>query len=307
MNSQNILVLSMVKGIGPVFIKKNISQISKSESCEELVQVIKPDELNNIESYKAKANEIFFDCETNDIKIISILDNNYPKRLFEIADPPSVLFLKGNDKLMNNAVAVIGTRHSTELGNRIAERLCTYFSEKYSICNGLVEGIDEHSIYSNGHVVNNAVGVIPGGLMFNETCSTKHIKMIDAVLNAGGLIISEFHPRQKEEKFSGVKASRIQAGLSKGLILVQSGITGGSKYTVSTFSKLNRPIGVICHEDSIEYKNDDSFGANRLIKEKGIQGLADFSETKNISSIKIRKLVFLSNKNDYKELESAME
>ncbi|MCR5193844.1 MAG: DNA-protecting protein DprA [Bacteroidales bacterium] len=307
MNLKNILVLSMVKGIGPVFVKKNISQISKSESCEELVQAIKSDELNNIESYKAKADEIIFDCETNGIKIISILDNNYPKRLFEIADPPSVLFLKGNDKVMNNVVAVIGTRHSTELGNRIAERVGAYFSEKYSVCNGLVEGIDEHSVYSNGHVVNNAVGVISGGLMYNETCSIKHIKMIDAVLNAGGLIISEFHPRQKEDKFSGVKASRVQAGLSKGLILVQSSVSGGSKYTISTFSKLNRTMGVINFEASDEYINDDSFGANRLIAQKGIPGVAEFIGIKSVSSIRLKNVIPINTNNDYSTFEKSME
>ena len=97
----------------------------------------------------------------------------------EIGDPPSVLFLKGDDSLLEHVIAIIGTRHSTELGNRIAERVGAYFSDKYSICNGLVEGIDEHSIYYNGHVIKEVVGIISGGLLYKETCSSNHIRVID--------------------------------------------------------------------------------------------------------------------------------
>ena len=297
----------MIKGIGPVFIKRNLARISNSKSCEELLREINPDKLDNIVNYKDKAEGIISDCDNNGIKIISILDNNYPNRLLEISDPPSLLFIKGNYKIIKNVVAVIGTRHSTELGNRIAERVGSYFSEKYAICNGLVEGIDEHSVYPNGHIVNNAVGVISGGLMYNETCSAKHIEMIDNVLNAGGLIVSEFLPRQKEDKFSGIKASRIQAGLSKGLILVQSSVSGGSKYTMSAFSKLNRTVGVINFETSDEYKRDDSFGANRLIAQKGIQGVAEFIGIKSISSVKLKSVISINNNNDYSTFENSME
>lgn len=63
--------------------------------------------------------------------------------------------------------------------------------------------------------------------------------------------------------YSGSKASRIQAGLSHGLILVQSKIDGGSKYTLAKFAKLGRPIGVIHFPSSAEYQSE-SFGANRL-------------------------------------------
>ena len=47
-----------------------------------------------------------------------------------------------------------------------------------------------------------------------------------------------FFPKQKEDKYSGSKASRIQAGLSHGLILIQSSVSGGSKYTLEKYAKL---------------------------------------------------------------------
>lgn len=306
MDIKNLLILSMVNTIGPAFIKKNRHRLSKIASCEDIVYEVKPDESDNLRHYGTVADEIISDCKANDIKMLSILDDTYPSQLAEIGDPPSVLFLKGDVSLLEHVIAIIGTRHSTELGNKIAERVGEYFSHKYSICNGLVEGIDEHSIYYNGHVTKNVVGIISGGLLYKETCSSNHIRVIDDVINAGGLIISEFYPRQKEDKFSGSKASRIQAGLSHGLILVQSKADGGSKYTLAKYAKLGRPIGIIHYPSSEEYYTE-VFGANRLIVEKGKDGLAQMIDLKKISSLNVGSILTLSGKEDYDKLIKEME
>lgn len=304
MDIKNLLILSMVKNIGPAFIKKNRHRLSQIVSCEEIVNEVKPEESDNLSHYGIVADEIISDCKANDIKMISILDSTYPSQLAEIGDPPSVLFLKGDESLLEHVIAVIGTRHSTELGNKIAEKVGAYFSNKYSICNGLVEGIDEHSIYFNGHVTKNVVGIISGGLLYKETCTSNHIRVIDDVINAGGLIISELYPRQKEDKYSGSKASRIQAGLSHGLILVQSKIDGGSKYTLATFAKLNRPLGVICYDSSEKYQTDESFGANRLIQRKNVEGIAEFT---GVKKTKISFLQIIKTKEDYIQFENALQ
>ena len=298
MDIKNILILSMVKGIGPAFIKKNCHRLTNDSSCDQLVRESKPEELDNLVDYAKAADEIISDCETNDIKMVSIIDAEYPSQLKEIGDPPSILFLKGNQSLLNHVIAIIGTRHSSELGNKIAERIGNYFANYFSICNGLVEGIDEHSIYVEGKVLSNVAGIISGGLCYNETCSPHHIQVINDVLNAGGLIISEYYPRQKEDMYSGSKASRIQAGLSHGLILVQSKVDGGSKYTLSKFAKLGRPLGVIHYPTSAEYETE-SFGANRLIVGNGIEGLAHITGVKKSSSLSVGKIIPLSSKADY--------
>lgn len=295
----------MVKGIGPAFIKKNCHRLINDSSCDQIVKESKPEELDNLVSYAKTVDEIMSDCKDNDIKMVSIIDAEYPSQLKEIGDAPSVLFIKGNLSLLNHVIAIIGTRHSSELGNKIAERVGSYFADYFSICNGLVEGIDEHSIYVGSKVLSNVVGIISGGLCYNETCSSHHIQVINDVLEAGGLIISEYYPRQKEDMYSGSKASRIQAGLSHGLILVQSKIDGGSKYTLAKFAKLGRPIGVIHFPSSAEYQSE-SFGANRLITEKGKDGLAQMIGLKKTSSINIGPLIVLSNKDDYNKLIQSM-
>lgn len=303
MDIKNILILSMVKGVGPAFLKKNYYRLIHEISCEQIVNEHKPEELDNIEKYAKVADGVISDCKANEISMVSIFDADYPKQLLEISDPPSILFMRGNRSLINNTIAIIGTRNSTALGNNIAERLGAFFSKYFSICNGLVEGIDEHSIYQNGVVLSNVVGVVSGGLCYDETCSTHHKKIINDVLKAGGLVVSEYFPYQKEDKFSGSKASRIQAGLSLGLILVQSKLDGGSKYTINTFSRLPRVLGVIHYPSSKEYESD-FFEANRTIVNDGMSGVAKIVGSKTKNNISLSSIVPISRKEDYEIFKS---
>ncbi len=56
---------------------------------------------------------------------------------------------------------------------------------------------------------------------------------------------SRHQARQKQDRFSVIKSCRIQAGLGDGLILIQSSVDGGSRFTVKAAIELNRLLGVI--------------------------------------------------------------
>lgn len=300
MKTIDILALSMIKGIGNAFIKKNIDQIALSSSMEGFISTsgIVVDDSSETDRLLERAEKILTECQEKGYTVVNISENAYPEQLKAISDPPAVLYLLGNTKLLYNTVAIIGTRNSTNLGNRIAERLGKFFSNYYSICNGLVEGIDAHAIYVDGKILSNVVGVISGGLNYNETCSESHAKTIEDVLNAGGLIVSEFEPSQKEDQYSGSRVSRIQAGLSSGLILVQSSIDGGSKYTVKAFSKLGRTFGFVHYPANREYYTQ-VFEVNRLISEKGLEGIASFIGQKTNKGLVFASIVKIEKKEDY--------
>lgn len=306
MELKGIIILTQVKGIGPAFFKKNRSRLIRCDNCANFIKEVNEEALKEYQVYEKAAEIILADCNSLGIKPISYLSPEYPKLLLEINDPPAVLYIKGNETLLNKVIAIIGTRNSTPLGNKIAERLGEYFSQEYSICNGLVEGIDEHSIYFNGKITSKAIGIISGGLNYTQTCSKAHAKVIDDVLNAGGLIISEYPPQQPENKYSGSKASRIQAALSQGLILVQSGIDGGSKYTLATFSKLPRVLGVIHFPTSEEYQSE-KFEANRIIISEQKDGIARFVGLKTTKKIELSSIMPIQGKADYDIFSSKID
>jgi DNA processing protein len=243
---KNIIAFSQVKGIGASLMKQNIHLINNyKDNIEMLASITNKVTVSDLEANKINVEKIIKDCTENDIHVLTFIDDEYPKNLLEIKDPPPVIYWKGNYSLISKAIAIIGTRKSTDLGNKIAAKLGTYFSEKWAICNGLVDGIDKNSVLINNKMVPNVIGILSGGLNFEKTSSKVTKELASKVLANDGLLISEQEPNKKEDQFSGSKASRIQAGLSRGLILTQSSISGGSKYTLKAFSEVKRPIGVI--------------------------------------------------------------
>jgi DNA processing protein len=299
MDVADIIAILKADGMTPAFIKKSLPFLEEAHTAESFLSLsgkfIPADDLC---TFRDEAQAVLNECSRLGIRAVGIMDPDYPRPLLAIGTPPPVLYMKGDCSLLGRVVSIIGTRHSTDLGNRIAGRLGEYFSSRVAVCNGLVEGIDEHVVRENRVCRHSVIGVASGGLDYTKTCSSAHAKNIDDVLEAGGLVVSEFEPSQAADQFSGSKASRIQAGLAQGLILVQSSVTGGSKYTLGEFSRLGRVIGVIHHPSSPEFYTD-VFGANRLILEKKEFGIAEILGKKTTKSIDVKEIVAISGKEDY--------
>ena len=51
MRTKDIIALSMVKGLGPATIKKNVSKLREYKSSFELVKELKPEELEMFPNY----------------------------------------------------------------------------------------------------------------------------------------------------------------------------------------------------------------------------------------------------------------
>ena len=305
MEQLDIIALSHMKGMTPAFLKKNWQGLVSATSAEDFLERIQYVQKDTLNANRDLAARIIQKCAHLGVQIIDVSMPSYPAMLKDIGTPPSVLYTLGDVSLLDRVVGIIGTRHSTNLGNKIAQRIGEYFSEHLSVCNGLVEGIDEHVFRREGQITKNVVGVASGGLDYGNTCSTSHAHNIAEALDAGGLVVSEFDPDQKEDRFSGIKASRIQAGLSMGLILVQSSVDGGSKYTISEFSRLGRILGVVQYKDAQEY-GTDVFGANRLILEEKEHGLAKLAGKQTTNSVSVKEIIPISGKSDYDRFLKAL-
>lgn len=300
---RTLLAISRIPGIADAFIRKNIDAFSfaNPELTRTYISALSPKITPSlIEEHLPWADSVISKCEKLGITIIPIYDNRYPAKLKAIGNPPAVLYLKGNlDLLKKVVIAVIGTRHSSVLGNTIANRVGTYFSKEHVLCNGLADGIDKYSIVCGNGVYPNVIGVLSSGLNYKYSASSITASLADKTLNCGGLLISEVEPDQKENQYSGSRSSRIQAGLSSGLILVQSSISGGSKYTLKAISRLNRVIGVIVYNNNTEYEYDISFSGNRLLEREGMAGLAKMCEIKNLKTLMVKNLIKISSVLDY--------
>ena len=312
-NSIGLIALSNIKGIGPAFIKKYKDNIQfengnlQESICNVLDITNKDYNKDDIEYNIENAKELYEQSIEENIHVISLFSPNYPIALQQLKDAPPILFCKGNLNIINNlAVCVIGTREPNITGGKIASRIGEYFSNRnYSICNGLAEGIDSYSIQNENHFFNNTTGILAGGLNYNSknTLLKKTAKKAEKVLENSGLLISEMALNRKEDTISVVKSCRLQAGFSSSLILVQSSLTGGSKFTMKAFAELPRPIAIVNPIDQdIQL---ESYQANNVIINEGTKGLMEMTGLK-IDKVKTSDIIILKSKSDYQILENKM-
>lgn len=61
--------------------------------------------------------------------ILTIADHEYPRALLEIADPPTLIYVRGRLDLLNRpALAMVGSRNPTPQGIQNAERFASAFA-----------------------------------------------------------------------------------------------------------------------------------------------------------------------------------
>ena len=77
-------------------------------------------------------------------KYTTIISDDYPKALKEIACPPFVLFYHGDLNILNGkCIGVIGKRVPSEYGSNITDKIvCDLVKNEYTIVSGMALGID---------------------------------------------------------------------------------------------------------------------------------------------------------------------
>ncbi|MDX6012532.1 DNA-processing protein DprA [Cupriavidus necator] len=74
--------------------------------------------------------------------VVTIGDDTYPARLFDLPDPPPLLYIKGDPALLARpSVAIVGARGATEQGRRDAQAFGRALSEsRLAVVSGLALG-----------------------------------------------------------------------------------------------------------------------------------------------------------------------
>ena len=309
--SRSLLALLEIKGVGPGAIKKNFARIQACRSADEVFDAMSS-AIGDVDDsgWKAalsKAEQHLTRCVDVGIVAVPLGTSRYPASLTELGTPPPVLFCRGNLSLLASPLlGVIGTRKANAFGKTVAGRVGRHFSEKnVRICNGLADGIDICSVSHDGVFLPGVIGVMACGLDILEgNLTSKRIKeRAGKLLEAGGLLISEFPPGVAEDQNSVIASCRLQAGLSQVLLVVQSASDGGSRFTVGHFAKLPRKFAFIVPPEA--QSSEVAFGANLLLL-KGKEGLAEFVGLKTSKTLKA-DLLPMRSKDDYDDVLRSLE
>lgn len=198
------------------------------------------------------------------VAFVAFNDPDYPEPLKRIYDAPLFLHIKGElRKDDSNAVAIVGTRKPSEYGRQAAE----YFARELTRCeatviSGLAIGIDTVAHQTTLAHGGRTIAVLGSGIANIYPFTNK--KLAEAI-SAHGCLISECHMKAKPDAVNFPRRNRIISGLSKGTLIVESGIKGGGMITAGLALDQNREVFAI--PGSIFNKHSD--GPNFLIR-KGL-------------------------------------
>ena len=206
--------------------------------------------------------------------IITIYDAAYPERLRQLYDAPVLLWYKGDTELLSsNGIAVVGTRRPTAYGKKMTEMFTTGLVQNgLTVVSGLAYGVDTvaHDTCLKGG--GKTIAVLGSGIDWIYPSSNK--TLASNMTENGGVIISEFPPGTKPDASNFPERNRIVSGLSLGVLVIETGVKGGSMITARFALDQNREVFVVPHD----LDNEHGIGCNALIKKgtgKLVQDMED--------------------------------
>lgn len=242
--------LSLAEGLGPVKLRALLARFRSprgvlAASAAELAQVdgigaALAESIRQLTSTDeaARAYQRMLDMR---VRLLFEGDADYPESLREIPAAPFLLSVRGEllprDKV---AIGIVGSRHSTAYGRRMAERLAADLAVRgVTIVSGLARGIDAAAHQGALRVKGRTIAVLASGLA--NIYPPEHGPLADQVASAGALI--------SEAPLDGPplgglfpQRNRIISGLSLGVVVVEAAARSGALSTARHALEQNREV-----------------------------------------------------------------
>ena len=211
----------------------------------------------------AAAGEVEF-IRKNNITPLFFTDADYPQRLLECDDAPLILYYKGNVSFQQpRVVSIVGTRHATPYGKNFVDTLVRDLADTCPdtlIVSGLAYGIDIAAHRAALRYGLPTVGVLAHGL--NTIYPAQHRNTAVEMLGNGGLL-TEYTSSQPTHRGFFLARNRIVAGVADAVVVVESGVKGGSLFTATIASDYHRDVFALPGRVG----DISSMGCNNLIRQ----------------------------------------
>jgi DNA processing protein len=278
------IALSRVKGLGCVTFKKLVAHFGDpaaafSSTSSEL-SAIEGVDANVIEGLRSfseweEVEKEIRRAEQAGATLIPFSDANYPPRLRMIADPPPLLYVKGEVCADDDrAVAVVGSRSASEYGQRVARNLCRDLASLgFTVVSGMARGLDgaahEAALSAGGRTL----AVLGSGV--DRPYPPEHEKLYHRISEKGA-VISEFPMGTRPLAFNFPARNRLISGLSLGVVVVEATEKSGSLITAALALEQGREVFAVPGEVGASR----SRGTHRLIQQgaKLVESAADIVE-----------------------------
>jgi DNA processing protein len=232
------LGFNLVQGIGPVRLRALVEAFGDIESAwhapVSALRSVNLDRraLSNLLKVRREAD---LDRELRRVKelgarMLTWESPDYPFLLGEIADPPPVVYVRGEIQPGDEwAVAIVGTRKATSYGREVARRLAGELARNgVTIVSGLARGIDGISHAAALEAGGRTIAVLGSGVDY--IYPAEHRKLARDIIEHGA-VISDYPLGTRPEASNFPPRNRIISGLSLGTIVIEAGRRSGALIT----------------------------------------------------------------------------
>lgn len=215
--------------------------------------------------------------EGEGISYCTFFGEDYPDKLRNIHSSPKVLYYKGDITLLKHplTIAVVGSRKPTPYGIWVTKTLSSELAENgFCIVSGMAAGVDglshEEAVQAGGKTI-----CVLGGSI-HKPYPKSNIKLMNRVLDSGGLVISEYSPLDATLPLNFALRNRIVSGLSDGVLITEAGMKSGTLITANYASEQGKTVFAVPGNINSKY----SVGTNHLIRDGAVMvcGIYDILE-----------------------------
>ena len=230
------LRLCLVPGVGPRTRKALLERFGTAVAVFQAapsdlraVQGVGPKLVREISAARNQidVSQMLAHCQTNQVSLLLDSEENYPRALKEIYDPPGVLFVRGEIRPADAlAIAIVGTRHPTHYGLEQANRLAQGLARAgYTIISGLARGIDAAAHRGALAAGGRTLAVLGSGVL--NIYPPEHVELAAEVAK-NGAVISESPPDSPPLAGAFPQRNRIVTGMSLGVLVIEAATQSGA-------------------------------------------------------------------------------
>jgi DNA processing protein len=247
------LRMHLASGVGPVRLRKLIEHFGSIDA----MLGVSVGELQRVSGVGPKVAEAVFRARDGDAveheiarasecgaRIVCLADEDYPKPLLHIPDPPTCLYVRGRLEATDGlAIAIVGTRRCSHYAREQALRFGELLAGAgFTIVSGFARGVDGYAHEGALRAGGRTIAVLGNGL--SEIYPEEHADLAERVVESGA-IVSELPMDVAPDSKNFPGRNRIIAGLSMGVLVVEAGRGSGALITAEAATDYNREVFAI--------------------------------------------------------------
>ena len=237
-----LLALATLRGIKPLELYHLAWREGSAKACLEAIQDGRAGSDGDRQAARAvDTDEVAARVVAAGARFVAAGDDEFPSSLFDLADPPIGLFIRGRPLTeLVEAVSVVGARNCSALGNEVAHDIGSGLGGAgVCVVSGAARGIDAASHRGALAAGGKTVAVLGSGI---DVAYPKGSRDLIRRASESGAVLSEYAPGVEAEPFRFPARNRIIAALGRALVVVEGAKGSGSMISVDHALSLGREV-----------------------------------------------------------------